>query len=455
MALIDTTNSVDSSIYLKNKFPHNKVGTNYYIQNLQHKRDKDWEYRPNLADIEEELDKQCEYTQEPPVYSPIDVSIRTVKNEKGADIGGDWAEIAFRDLNHYNEIGSRYRFDTSFPDMSLMSEEQKHFNTSIWICVNKNPVSPGNNCIIRRCNSSVVFAGSPEGSIEHVTETHIEPVILENDLKYINMYYTQTVILPQAEWYATFQMNYFTDCIGINDRLIFGGVNLEDRENNAVFKVKAVVKSTSLKTFSKIDSAEIENIPLVILALDKDTISGNDDFHTRLANQPPIYFTHTKPPVNEYYFELTTINEEYEEDIDSFTQRKHSWSMPDRKPKPRFPILPKPKHEWGIYDDTIFQGKTVFYKLFVKCNNKKVENLNIDVDVRFEVCIDGKQTLVEDVMDNEYYSVLYDKKTTTIIIENRKRCQDSPLLITCTCTIPKLGKTICQEYRIILGGWYT
>ena len=55
MALINTTNVVDSSIYLKARLPNNMVGDNYYIENLQDKRNKDWAFRYNKVDIEEEL----------------------------------------------------------------------------------------------------------------------------------------------------------------------------------------------------------------------------------------------------------------------------------------------------------------------------------------------------------------------------------------------------------------
>nr|DAZ23780.1 MAG TPA: hypothetical protein [Caudoviricetes sp.] len=39
MAILNTTDIVDSSIMLKARLKHNMVGDNYYIQNLQYKRD--------------------------------------------------------------------------------------------------------------------------------------------------------------------------------------------------------------------------------------------------------------------------------------------------------------------------------------------------------------------------------------------------------------------------------
>ena len=42
MALVDTTSVIDNSIFLKAKLDKNMVGSKYYIENLQYKRDKDW-----------------------------------------------------------------------------------------------------------------------------------------------------------------------------------------------------------------------------------------------------------------------------------------------------------------------------------------------------------------------------------------------------------------------------
>jgi hypothetical protein len=62
-------------------------------------------------------------------------------------------------------------------------------------------------------------------------------------------YYNLNVPVPQAEWYATMQLNYFTNHIGLNDRFVVGVIDSETRENNSVYKVKAVIKSTLDKTF--------------------------------------------------------------------------------------------------------------------------------------------------------------------------------------------------------------
>lgn len=409
MALVNTTDVIDNSIFLKAKLDKNMVGSNYYIENLQHKRNLDWNMRYNVVDIEEELEKQCEYTELTPLYSPIDVVIRDVKSEKGEDLGTDWADIAFRDLKHPNFIGGRYRFDSNFPDMSKMQEEEKHYKTSVWICINKTGFKAGNSCVIRRCNANIALCGSPTKSSDYITEIHYEPIILDNDLKYINTYYNQTVPVPQAEWYATMQMNYFTNSIGLNDRFILGGTDLNDKSNNATFKVKAIVKSTSERTFAPQGSAEIKNIPLVILALDKDLIDDADDIYTRVANQAPIYLVKEEVPAYEYYIEMKEPCEQ-----------------------------------------RILLGQREEYRVDLYWNQKAQEAKFV-----FEARLEG----VDSDKESDYYSfeVLDDNG---FAITNRKTCSSGRLIVTCSCYLPvspssfEERKVATQCYEIELGGFY-
>jgi len=56
-----------------------------------------------------------------------------------------------------------------------------------------------------------------------------------------------------------------------------------------VYKVKAIVKSNSLNTFASGQENEIQNTPIIILAVDRDTVNVLDDFKTRVPNNAPIY----------------------------------------------------------------------------------------------------------------------------------------------------------------------
>lgn len=202
MAVINTTNVIDSSMYLKAKLPKNMVGENYYVENLQDKRNKDWAYRYNVVGIEEEIAKPLKYTCELPAYTPVDVVIRSVKGERGEDLSTDWEELSFRDLKYPIGVGRKYRFSLDFPDMTKMTEDEKHYDTSVWLAINENPVAPRKSCVVRRCNGNIALVGSPDRTYQNITEARYEPCIQVTELRYMNKYYNQTLVIPQAEWYV-------------------------------------------------------------------------------------------------------------------------------------------------------------------------------------------------------------------------------------------------------------
>ena len=63
MAIIDTTNVTNSSMLLKSRLNKNMAKDNHYINDLQAKRDQDWEFRYNVVGIEEERKKQIGGTE--------------------------------------------------------------------------------------------------------------------------------------------------------------------------------------------------------------------------------------------------------------------------------------------------------------------------------------------------------------------------------------------------------
>lgn len=506
MPVFDSTGTLDSSMYLKAKLDKNRVGENYYIKNLQDIRNRDWYSRYNVVGIEEELHKQIQYTIDDPIYTPIDVAIRTVKSETGEDLGTDWADIAFKDLFHPNDLGCRYRFSTEFPNMDEMTEEQKHYDTSIWIAVNKNPISAGNNCIIRRCNSNIAFVGSPTLNYNDITEIHYEPIVLENDLKYINMYYNMTVVIPQSEWYATMQLNYFTNSIQINDRVIFGGVDLTDKENNAVYKVKAVVKASALNTFTRDGSLELDKIPLCLLALDKDVIAPNrDDFYRRVAERAPLYLVENNYPTYQYYISLFDAKDNGEYDasegspcgrdsnydelmIDSRNSLDNRNNLdnqdyqneynsddsynPDNTLENTYEnrILLNQENTYVCYlmwnNEIAQNGNTIFNitSQLVKIEEKDLdaqrfnENMELNKNYEYNYNIDrvADIQIIETPIENEgeYYSIdiIGNNKFT---IKNYKTCTFGKLKVTCICENPDdETSTLSQDFYFELGGFY-
>lgn len=423
MAIIDTTNVVDSSMFLKAKLKNNMVGENYYIENLQEKRNADWEYRYNVVEIEEESGRQIDYSPELPGYLPLEVVIRNVKNDRGQDLGMDWADLSFKDLKYPSTLGQRYRFQLDFPNMGEMTEEEKHYETSVWITINKSPINPGNSCIVRRCNTSVALVGSPTRAYNNITEMRYEPGILETDLRYMNMYYNQTLVVPQAEWYLTLQMNYFTNCIKLNNRLILGGTDMGDIENNSVFQVKAVVKSTSTKTFAKAGSTGIEDIPLIVLALDKADVDSQDDYENRIPVNAPVYLVPEKSlmPINEYYIVIGE-DEEGKKDVDK--EAVHTLVMGETETF--YPRL--------ILNDTTVDIQTNF-DVTAKLNGIKVDNWSNYFDLKMN--------------DDGSFS-----------ITDVKMCNRGNLEVTVSCEVVEnsSGRSSPQKveaiYNFKLGGFY-
>lgn len=405
MPVIDTSNTIDTSVFLKSKLKKNMVGDNYYIENLQHKRNLDWEYRYNRVDIEEELEKQVYYTTEKPNYTPIEVVITNVKNDKGEDMGTDWAHLSFKNLKHPNGEGSRYRFSLDFPDMSRMDEEEKHRSTSIWICVNKSPIKAGNACTVRRCNTAVAMVGSPTLKEKDSTEIHYEPCILENEMKYMQVYYNQSIPVPQAEWYMIMQLNYFTNYVKINDRFVFGTIDPVNRDHNQVYKVKAVIKSTSEYTFIENAQSDLENTPTVIFALDKDEISPEDNFSNRVASCAPVYKVTEEKPVYVYY----------------------TSPLPDSN-----------------YNKRILQTETEEYQVGLFYNNNQIEGADFDFTIRLEN------------IDEEKWGDYFEFEKTgpdTFIIHNLKSCSKGKLLVNAKCNDVNYQS---QDYAftIELGSFY-
>ena len=418
MAVINTTNVIDSSMYLKAKLPKNMVGENYYIENLQDKRNKDWAYRYNVVGIEEEIAKPLKYTCELPAYTPVDVVIRSVKGERGEDLGTDWEELSFRDLNYPIGVGKRYRFSLDFPDMTKMTEDEKHYDTSVWLAINENPVAPRRNCVVRRCNGNIALVGSPDRSYQNITEARYEPCIQVTELRYMNKYYNQTLVIPQAEWYVYLQLNYFTNFIKINDRLILGLSDVEDRENNSVYQVKAVVKANSQKTFARNNQTSIEDIPLIILALDKDEAADGDDLINRIPNQAPLYKVEQENPVYEYYIEME--NAETEETV-----------QPD------------------VTTDLML-GEMAEFRVYLAFNVEKVDGKHKFV---FEAKLGG----IKQENWNKYFKCNFDEETCVFTIKNLKQCNRGVVNVELRCVDEDLtaqAQPVIQNYTFKLGGFY-
>ena len=405
MAIIDTTNLTNSSMILKSRLDKNMSIKNHYLNDLQAKRDQDWEFRYNVVGIEEEKEKQIRYSDLLPVYSPIDVVVRSVKDENGKDLGTDWVQMSFKDLKYKNEIGKRYRFSLDFPDMSLMSEEDKYYDTSVWMTINDSPLKAGSSCLARRCNASIAILGSPTGKPENTNEVRYEPVVVDSELKYMQLYYNQTLVVPQSELYLTAQMNYFSNCIKINDRIILGPIDTNEIQNNSLYKVKAVIKCASTKTFVKEGDNGIKDIPMVVFALDKDTVADEDDLAKRIPKNAPVYLIPEK--------EQNESNE--------------------------YQIVLDPS------DTKIILGDSRECKTYLSLKGNR-----IDTEFEYQTVLNG---IKEENWKNYYIFTKINENS--FVIKNLKACNRGTLDVIASCKDPNDSNiTLTETFRFRLGGFY-
>lgn len=433
LAIINTTDVIESSMFLKAKLKKNMVGDNYYLETLQSKIDAEWDYRYNVVDIEEEVKRQYSYTTEAPVYTPIEVVMQHVLTEKGIKLAEDWKKLVFKDIKHPTKRGQRYRFSLDYEQNPVYTEEEKHRKSSIWLGVNLDSVSPTKSIVVRRCNSSLGFAGSPTMSYNNITEYHYEPCILDDDFKNINVYYNSSVNINQAEIYATMQYNYFTKNIRVNDRFVIGHVDLDEKENNSVFKVKAVSKFTSDTTFSANYDLSDKDIPLILVALDRDDLSKKDDYKHRISSQPSLYKV-----------EDTIIVPEDKEDIeDTIIVPEDREDIEDQIPQN--PEV-RPTDDYTVIVTNNCEGKLLLNDTgLFKCSLLK----NNQIEDAVFVCV----AELKGVKNPSNYFELTQIDNNNFTVNNKRTYMNNKLQLKFSC-IASNGIEYCKEIELVLGGYY-
>ena len=326
MAIQDSTNILSSAIIQKAKTGKNfDTKNNYWLRGIQDKIDAEWTYRSNRADIEEELVRQTTYTKEDIKFTPVEVVLQDVVDDKGKKLSRDWRRIVTRDCEYQNYIGKRFRFAEDLVKFNAMTPEEKKWKSSVWIGVNINQPSPTCGLVIRRCNTVIGLVGTytgklGEGPENNIVEYHYEPTIIENDVKYINTYYNQDLNIAQGEIFAILQYNYFTQFINIDDRILLGDANPVDKEKNNAYRVKSIQKFDSENTYDFINpQVELSSIPMVVIGLDKTQLAEGDNFERgtegyKVAMRAPVYKVESDPipVVGEY---AIVLEEPYDSQI--------------------------------------------------------------------------------------------------------------------------------------------
>lgn len=243
-----------SGRYFLTQTPDNMDKKNYWIKELQDKVDRDWYYRPNRADIEQETQFGSEE------YFPLEVVLQSVRSDSGEKVSNDWRRIVFRDVRYKVKIGQRYRFRSDFE--TEVEDKEK----SIWIAVNQDDVSATSQQVVVRCNGTL---GSIYVDDDGNKRYHYEPVSQKEALTGTNPNMSQVAIDPRGSITITAQHNKYTQQYYINQRFIVG--------YDQVYKVKNIIKTGSLTTYNPYD------IGVMTIYLDMDQSGALDDFENRIA----------------------------------------------------------------------------------------------------------------------------------------------------------------------------
>ena len=213
---------------------------NKYYGDLQSKIDETWWMSSNNFEI------QVELTPGTREFTPVVCRVNhAIQPKTGLNLGDDFKELTFFDLNYPVKMGMRFIFSDSW-----------------WIVTNTDNYNyPTKSAIVRRCNNVLKYIHN--GSLIE------EPCIIEYAIKYANVYYNDVLNIPQGTIEVICQSNSNTIPITYNDRFIFG---------SEVYKVKTVRDYLRQNTWDKSSN------PLIQLSMYVDSKGPDDDFENGIAS---------------------------------------------------------------------------------------------------------------------------------------------------------------------------
>ena len=393
--IVDTTNIVDTSTCLNVNLEPNMISDNYYLSSIQDKINYEWEFRANKIDLKEEVKRG---TQK---YKYVQVAMDDVFDEKTkTTLSDDWRKIIFRDITHDKDIGKRFLIRNNFNEINGPE--------SVWLLINASKMTATAGGIIRRCNNNIAMK-LKDGSI------HYEPCVLETEFKSINLYYDESIVIPQSQIYMILQYNEYTKKIKINDRYILGATDLEDRANNDIFKVNATVKFKTGTTF------DVSDNKLVYVGLNRDAVDERDDLINRVAYQATSNIDPDDKPVVPDDPDVP-IEDNYNVKLFNLDENKE------------------------IYEDKILLDEENNYKIIIYKNGEEVKDLS-----NFE--INYISDLVGTDKDEFYYELSFDKDNKNIFsIMNKRTYVKDKLQINILIKSKDMKEDIDKKYYFMLGG---
>ena len=275
--IIDTT-FARNPYNLISQTPPNLKKDNYYMHTLQDKVDADWEYRPNKVDVEREQ------TIGENDYTPLEVVIQTIRNDKGEKVSDNIRRLVFRDIKYEAPIGTKFRFSYNF-DLDEPNEDK-----NVWLTANKNSASPTEASVVVRCNGTIASTYVDEDGVNKI---HYEEIYSSTNLSSTIPNFNAAIVTAKSDLTILAQHNKYTRNYYVNQRFIVG--------YNQVYKVAAIQNMDSLYTY-KADGAG-----LIMLYVNLDQISEYDNFENRLAYNGKDEEVNPSQPIVEGEYEFGVV----------------------------------------------------------------------------------------------------------------------------------------------------
>lgn len=375
----DTTNHVNTTMLFKSKLTKNFQDDNYWIEGLQNKINKAWDFATDVVDIQEEIEQYNVYGYRTgkPEYRDIEVRITSAYDETGNKLSNDYKNIIFKDVQHKQLLGRKYLFDIE--DFTSDNEGTK----CTWLDFNFDTIKIGPNSIIRRCNCQLGML------INNNTTEWYEPAVLDYNPQYTISYFNDVINTPKSETYVYVQFNEYTKNIKMSDRFILGALDFEDKANNAVYKVKEVFKVGSKYT------SDPNSIPMMVLALERDIVNTEYDLISMDENGIKHY-------IADYYLKKDKDNNKDDNtDIEDNGNLRYYLKLSPNQP-------------------LIYEGDSVTYECYLYDNKDNI----VDQTINFITSLAGTS------IPESYYQC--DAKDNQITIANLKRYFKDDLILTCS-----------------------
>lgn len=277
--------SIRSAMY---STPTDYLESRKYYEGLLDAKIKDtYQFAPNTYEIEtEDVVGTMEFSK---VLCRV---CHAIDPKTGMNLGDDFKDLKFFDLDYDIFMGKRFRFDDS-----------------IWIATNTDDYKyTTKSCVVRRCNNVLKYINNNGDIVE-------EPCVIEYALKYSNVYFNDAVQIPQATISIITQNNNNSNSILINDRFIFG---------KQVYKIKSIEDFLRNTTYDTVGS------PTITFTANLDSTAADDDFELGIASMDKYKDIYPKHSYTGNHIEVVP-NQDYVLQSDTVVFSCYAYDNNDKK----------------------------------------------------------------------------------------------------------------------------